>query len=180
MIGSISRRYAKAILAIGIEQKTFEGLGREMDRLGKAYLDNAELREALQNPVFPLSQRRKLMEELGRRLAVSRTVLHLSLTLLERGRIAYLPDIARKLRELVDEQAGRVRAKITSARPLDIGTEIRIKAALEKATGKTVVLEKQEDPSLIGGVRTQIGDTVYDGSVATQLANLRQQILTGT
>ena len=177
MIGSIARRYAKALLAIGIEQKTFEGLGREMERLAKAYSENAELREALGNPVFPLSQRRKLLEELGRRLAVSRTISHFALMLLERGRINYLPDITRKLRELVDEQAGRVRAKITSARPLDIGTEVRIKTALEKATGKTVVLEKREDPSLIGGVVTQLGDVVYDGSVVTQLSNLRQQIL---
>lgn len=177
MIGSLSRRYAKALMAIGIEARSYEGLGREVERLARAYGEHAELREALLNPIFPLAQRKKLLEEVCRRLAVSRTVLHLALMLLERGRIGFLPDIARKLRELVDAEAGRVRARITTVRPLDIGTEVRIKTALEKLTGRTVVLDKREDPSILGGIVTQVGDVVYDGSVVTRLANLRQQIL---
>lgn len=175
--GSVARRYAKALLEIGVVNKTYEGLGREIERLGLVYSTNSELRNALENPIFLLSQRRRLLEDLCRRLAVSRTVQHFALLLLDRGRIVYVPDIARQMRALVDAQAGRVRAKITSARPLDIAAEVRIKAALEKATGKTVVLEKGEDSSLIGGVVTRIGDTVYDGSVATQLKNIRQQLL---
>jgi F-type H+-transporting ATPase subunit delta len=51
-----------------------------------------------------------------------------------------------------------------------------IKAALEKSTGKKVVLTLQQDPSLIGGVVTKIGDRVFDGSVKTQL-NRIQDIL---
>lgn len=177
IVGSVARRYAKALLEIGIANKTYEGLGREVERLGQAYTGHADLKVALENPIFPLSQRRRLLEELCRRLAVSRTVQHFALLLLDRGRVAYLPDVARQMRALVDLQAGRVRAKITSARPMDIAAEVRIKAALEKATGKTVVLEKAEDPALIGGVVTRIGDTIYDGSVATQLQNIRQQLL---
>lgn len=179
IVGSIARRYAKALMAIGIETKTYEGLGRELERLASAYQSSPDLREALGNPIFPMSQRKRLLEELGRRLALSRTVAHFAQMLLDRARISYLPDIARQLRTLVDAQAGRVRARVTTARTLDIATEVRIKAALERATGKTVVLEKREDPALIGGVITQIGDVVYDGSVATQLANIRQQILAG-
>ena len=177
IVGSIARRYAKALLAIGIDAKTYEGLGRELDRLAQTYQKSPDLREALVNPVFPLSQRQRLLDELGRRLALSRTTQHFVQMLLNRGRIGYLPDVARELRALVDTQAGRVRAKVTSAQPLDIAAEVRIKAALERATGKTVILEKREDPALLGGVVTQIGDVVYDGSLATQLANLRQSLL---
>lgn len=177
IVGSIARRYAKALLAIGIETRTFEALGRELERLGKTYKDSAELREALTNPVFPLSQRQQLLDELGRRLSLSRTTQHFVQLLLTRGRIGYVPDIARELRVLVDAQANRVRATVTSARPLDIAAEVRIKASLERATGKTVILEKREDPALLGGVVTQIGDVVYDGSLITQLNNLRQSLL---
>ncbi len=89
--------------------------------------------------------------------------------LLDKGRIASLPDIARAHRTLVDEQAGRVRATVTSARPLDPLLETRLKTALEKLSGKKVIFEKREDPALLGGVVAQVGDIVYDGSVRTQL-----------
>jgi len=66
---------------------------------------------------------------------------------------------------------------VTSARPLDPALELRLKTALEKSSGKVVLLEKKEDPSIIGGLVTQLGDTVYDGSVRTQLAQLREELL---
>ena len=71
--------------------------------------------------------------------------------LLDKGRIGALPDIARAYHTLVDEHAGRVRATVTSARPLDPALEKRLKTALEKQSGKTVILEKREDPAILGG-----------------------------
>jgi len=84
---------------------------------------------------------------------------------------------ARAHRALVDEHAGRVRATVTSARPLDPMLETRLKTALERSSGKTVIFEKREDPSIMGGLVTQLGDTVYDGSVRTQLQQLREELL---
>ena len=75
------------------------------------------------------------------------------------------------------EHAGRVRAVVTSARPLDPMLETRLKTALEKSSGKIVILEKREDPAIMGGLVTQLGDTVYDGSVRTQLQQLREELL---
>ena len=86
-----------------------------------------------------------------------------------------LPQIARALRDLVDEKAGRVRARVTSAKPLPALMEGRIRAAIERTTGRSVVMEKREDPALIAGMVTQIGDVVYDGSLAAELAELRQR-----
>ena len=97
--------------------------------------------------------------------------------LLDKGRIVNLPDVARGYHTLVDEHANRVRATVTSARPLDPALEKRLKNALEQQSGKTVILEKKEDPSILGGVVTQLGDLVYDGSVRTQLAQMREQLL---
>jgi F-type H+-transporting ATPase subunit delta len=175
--GSLARRYAKALLEIGVKQSTYDALGRELDRLAETFTKSPELRTALENLVFPLEKRRQVLEELARKLALSKTVRNFVMLLLEKGRIAHLPDIARAHRALVDEHAGRVRATVISARPLDPALEARLKAALEKQSGKTVLLEKREDPSIIGGLVTQLGDLLYDGSVRTQLAQLREQLL---
>ncbi len=175
--GSIGRRYAKALLQIGIESRSFDALGRELDRAAETIAKSAELKTALENPIFPASKRQLVLEDVARRLALSLPTKNLLLLLLDKGRISALPDIARAHRELVDEQAGRARAIITSAVPLAADVEGRLKTALEKHTGKTVILEKKIDAALIGGVVAQVGDLVFDGSVRTKLARIRAELL---
>ena len=175
--GSIARRYAKALLEIGIQQQTYDALGKELDRAADTLRSSPELRNALENPVFSLEKRKLIMDELMRRLALSKTVRNFVMLLLDKGRIARLPDISRVYRGLVDEHAGRVRATVVSARPLDPMLETRLKTALEKQSGKVVIFEKREDPSILGGLITQLGDTLYDGSVRTQLQELREELL---
>lgn len=175
--GSVARRYARALLEIGMANHAADALGKELERVADLMKGSAELRAALENPVFALSKRKALVEELVRRLALSRTVRNFVLLLLERGRVGALPDIAREYRAFVDEAMGRVRVTVTSARPLDGATEIKLKTMLEKRTGKVVLLEKKEDAALLGGIVTQIGDMVYDGSVRTALATLKHELL---
>jgi len=177
IVGSIARRYAKALLAIGVAHKNWDALAKELDSIVDVFTGSRELQEALANPVFVMSKRRAIVEELTKRLALGKTMRNFLLLLVDRGRIGALPAIGREYRALADAQAGRVRVTVGSAKPLDPGVELRLKAVLEKRTGKTVVLEKHEDPGLLGGIVTQVGDLVFDGSVRTQLANLRQQLL---
>ena len=175
--GSLARRYDKALLEIGVATNTFDANGKELDRAADTLRASPELRVTLENPIFSLEKRKLIMDELMRRLALSKTVRNFIMLLLDKGRIASLPDIARAHRALVDEHAGRVRATVTSARPLDPLLETRLKTALEKSSGKTVIFEKREDPTIMGGLVTQLGDTVFDGSVRTQLQQLREELL---
>lgn len=175
--GSIARRYAKALLDLGVQSQTYDALGKELERIAGAVGGSHDLREALANPSFSLDKRRAVVEELVKRLALSKPMRNFTMLVLDKGRLTALPDISRAYRELVDQHAGRVRATVTSPKPLDAATADRIKRALEKQTGKQIVLEKKEDPSLIGGLVTQLGDTVYDGSVRTQLQRMRDQLL---
>ena len=175
--GSVARRYAKALLEIGVAGNNFDANGKELERIAAAFQTSPDLLRTLSNPVFPFAKRRLIIEELARRLALSKTLRNFVLLLLDKGRIASIIDIAREHKNLVDAQAGRVRAVLTSAKPVDAALETRIKTALEKSTGKVVLLEKKEDPALIGGMTTQVGDTVFDGSVRTRLQTLREELL---
>lgn len=171
--GSASRRYARAILGIGQAQGNLESLTAEVERLASAIEQSADLRTVLLNPAFSQTQRQEVLGSVCQRLALSKTSQNLAQLLLSRGRVANLPGIARSLRQMVDEVAGRVRVRLTSARPLDAAAETRIRSALGKATGKTVLIEKSVDESLLGGVVTQVGDVVYDGSLRGELTSLR-------
>lgn len=175
--GSIARRYAKAIFQIGVEMGTFELLGRELNELAALWKDSAELRQTLENPVFKLSQKRAVLQGLMPRLAPARQVQSLALLLLERGRIAILPAVARAYEEMSDEKLGRVRAVVKSAKPLDIASETEVRKALERRTGKKVLMTTVVDPSLIGGVVAQVAGLEIDGSVASRLAAIKQRLV---
>ncbi len=179
IVGSIARRYAKALLGIGTDNKQFERFGKELDSFAATLNGSKELQDVLANPSLPLSKRRAIVEGLIKKTRPSPTVQSFLLLLMNRGRISYLPAIAREYQTMADRHAGRVRARVSSAFKLDLATVTRLKKALEEKTSKKVILEQKVDPDLIGGVVAQIGSNVYDGSIRTTLSQMRQTLLEG-
>ncbi len=175
--GSVARRYAKAIFALGVDLGTFEILGRQLNELATLWKDSPELRQTLENPVFKLSQKRAVLQGLMPRLAPARHVQSLALLLLERGRIAMLPAVARAYEEMCDEKLLRVRARVCSAQPLDLASEAEIRKALERRTGKKVIMTTEVDKGLIGGVVAYVAGEVLDGSVVARLEGLKNRLL---
>ena len=177
LAGSISRRYARALFAIGVDKLNFEALGGELDALAALWNDATDIRQSLSNPIFKPSQKRAILQELLPRVAPTREVQSLALLLLERGRIAALPEIARAYQEMCDDKLGRARATVKSARPLDAATQAEVRRALEKRTGRSVIMTTEVDPSLLGGIVAQVAGLVLDGSLSARLGALRSKIL---
>ncbi len=175
--GSVARRYARALFGIGVDAGNFEALGREIGDLAGLWSASPELRQTIENPVFKPSEKRAVLEHLLPRVTPTPEVQRLVLLLLERRRIVLLPAIARAYRDLADAHTGRVRARVTSAEPLGPAALDRVRLSLEERTGKKVILETAVDADLIGGVVARVGDLVLDGSVRTQLDDLRSKLL---
>jgi F-type H+-transporting ATPase subunit delta len=175
--GSVARRYARALFDLGEARGTFEALGGELAQLAAVYEGSPDLRQALENPVFQLAQRRRVLESLLPRLAPSGDVQKFALLLLERRRLRLLPRIAQSYTDLVDAKLGRLRATVLSAKPLDPGTLGGVQRALEKRTGKKIVTTTAVDPALLGGVVARVGDLVFDGSLKSRLDGLRARVL---
>ena len=177
--GSIARRYAKALFGLGVSegQGAFERFGQELDDLARAYDGSSDLRLALENPVIKPSEKQAILRGILPRITPSAPVQRFAQLLLARGRITLLRSIARAYRQLSDARAGQVRATITAAAPLSPGDLDRVRRALEKRTGQKVIIETAVDPDLIGGIVARVGDLVLDGSVRTQLDELRRRLL---
>jgi F-type H+-transporting ATPase subunit delta len=175
--GSVSRRYARALFSMGVDRGTFEQLGKELDAFSDLWTGSAELRQALENPVFKASEKRAVLQGLLPRVAPSTDVQKFIVLLLDRRRLHGVGAIARAYREMADAHTGRVRAHVTSAQPLGAAELERVRQSLAKRTGKQVILEASVDPALIGGLVARVGDLVLDGSVRTQLGTLRDKLL---
>jgi F-type H+-transporting ATPase subunit delta len=175
--GSIARRYAKALFEIGVAEGNFERLGKELDDLATAYASSADLRIALENPVVKVSEKQALLRAILPRVAPSPTVQRFARLLLARGRIGIVRAAARAYRELADQRTGQVRASVTSAAHLESAELDRVRRALEARTGRKVIIAASVDPTLIGGLVARVGDLVLDGSVRTQLEEMRRRLL---
>jgi F-type H+-transporting ATPase subunit delta len=177
IVGSIGRRYAKALFDIGEEKGNLLGLLREVQRMAEIWDESEEFRTVLTNPLIDGEAKRQIWSDVVTRLGVSQVGKNFFNLLFDKGRFASLPGIARELGVLADQKENRLRAEVSSAVPIPDDVVVRLKAALQRRTGKVVVITKREDPSLIGGVVTRVGDLMYDGSLKTQFSMMKEAML---
>lgn len=170
--GSLSRRYAKALMAIGLEDGSYQRIGQDVASMANAIQASGELSSLLTNPVFPRDEREKIVLAILQRIGASKTVINFSKLLLDRERLNIVPDISRELDVMIDEKSGQITAEVTSAVPLNSMQQNELKTTLETLSGKKVLLSTKEDPALLGGLIAKVGDLVYDGSIRTQLQEL--------
>jgi F-type H+-transporting ATPase subunit delta len=174
--GSLARRYAKAVFEIGVAQGGLDKLGADIRTLAAAMKESPELAMTLASPAIRRGDRRKVIDGLLQRIGVVSHTRNLVYLLLDGERLSTLPAISRELDAMIEAKAGRISAEIVSAKPLDPSQLSQITAALEKQSGKKVTVSRREDPELLGGVVAKLGDTVYDGSLRTQLRTLRDEL----
>ncbi|MFO7839528.1 MAG: ATP synthase F1 subunit delta [Desulfosalsimonadaceae bacterium] len=176
---AIARRYAKALMLIAKEDGQAETYREELQGFLDLFDQEDQLEPMLTNPLYSAESRWKVLEAVLQTVEIS-SVMRSFLTLLfNKGRIPYLRQIATYFNQLADELRGIVRADLISATELSSEKVEAIRGALSKMTGKDVVLDTDQDPSIIGGVVTKIGDIVLDGSVKTQLENMRESLKRG-
>jgi F-type H+-transporting ATPase subunit delta len=176
IVGSIARRYAKALFDLAVEADKVEAWAESLVALQKAVEDSPELHALLASPVYTREQRQGLALQLAAALGLEPAPTSLLGLLAERNRLGYLGGIADVFGRLADEKLGRVRARVTSAVPLAEGEVEALSARLAAAARAQVMVERVVDPALLGGVVAQVGSFVYDGSLRSQLEDLRKNL----
>jgi F-type H+-transporting ATPase subunit delta len=170
-------RYAKALLDVAIKESQPEQAEQELSAFVELLARHPDLEKTLMNPVIRVTGKRGVTQDLVTRLQLSRPVGKLLLLLADRDRLTLLPDLLAVYRERLMEHQHVVRAEVTTAVPLQPDRAAQLEQRLADVTGRRVMMTTKVDPSILGGVITRIGSTVYDGSVATQLARIRERLV---
>jgi F-type H+-transporting ATPase subunit delta len=176
--GSLARRYARALVSLGQDDGNVERLVADLDTFDAVLdLSDGELRKVLCNPGLTSVERKSIIEEVLERLALSTHTANFLRLLVDKNRLAAFDAIRTATHDMADELAGRVRATVTTATPLDKSMAATVQSALEETTGKTVIIAFAVDSSLIGGMVAQVGDISYDASIRARLESLQQALI---
>ncbi len=172
--------YAEALLGAAEGAGLAESVLAELDSLIADVLDRfPEFEQVLASALVSHEEKMGVLDRtLGGR--VSPLVLDFLKVVSRHGRLDCLRAIHRQARALYERMQGQVRVRVATATPLGDGLAGRIAGSLRRLLDGEPILEQVVDPGLIGGVVVRVGDTVYDGSVATQLKNVRQRMIQRT
>lgn len=172
----MARRYATALADVIIANGEEAEVREELAAWERMILNNAALLEAFINPTVAYEQKGSVLSELISRTKVRATTSNFLRVLLKNQRLAELPQVNAKLRQILEERAGIVSAQIVSARPVADPIRVALEKKLEEITGKKVRLSFETDELLLGGLVTRIGSTIYDASVRNQLQRLGEEL----
>ena len=164
--------YADALLTVARAEGRLDDVEDELFRFARSLEASDGLRATLTDELIPPARRQAVVEDLLGGKASPTTVQLLSFVV-GSGRASELPDI---VAALVDRAAGlksRALAEVRSAVPLADDQKVRLAAALANATGKQIELKVVIDPTVLGGLVAQVGDTVIDGSIRARLDQIK-------
>jgi F-type H+-transporting ATPase subunit delta len=177
--GAAAGRYARALFdVVRTEGGNLEQVEADLRQFVDLFAQHPTLASTLGNPAIPAAKKQAVARALIERAGPISPVLSKTILMLaDRDRLMLLPGILRLYRERLMDHQHVIRGEVTTAIAMPLEKLRSLEHGLQQATGRKVILEAKVDPSIIGGVVTRLGSTVYDGSVTTQLQKLKQSLV---
>jgi F-type H+-transporting ATPase subunit delta len=176
-IQTVARRYASALADVVTQRGEARQVQEELSSWEMMMTSNPMLMEVFSNPTIPYEQKRKVLSSLIERVRLRPITSNFLQLLLKNQRLTELPEVNRRFSHVLDERSGVVSAEVTTARPVPEEQQEALRSKLSAMTDKQVRLSFTTDEDLIGGIVTRIGSTIYDGSVRTQLQQVKERMM---
>ena len=168
--------YAQAFLGAAESAGRTDALVDELNGVAELLGEHPQLQAVLASALIAPEEKSQVLDRVfgGQ---VTGLVLDFLKVVARHGRLEIVQHVASEVQKMFDELRGRVRVELQTAVPLAEGQAASLEASLRRILGGEPQVEPVVDPALIGGVVLRVGDTVYDGSVARQLAQVREQMI---
>mgnify|MGYP001259481130 CR=1 FL=1 len=171
---SLAGRYASALFDLASEKGCVSAVETDLDNLGAALAESAELSALIRNPEISRGDLGKAMAALGDLLELSDLSRNFLGVLAQNRRLAELPAVIRAFAAIAAAQRGEVTAEVASAHPLSDEQVSLLQEKLKIREGRNVKIKTSVDPGLLGGLVVTIGSRRIDGSIRTRLNSLAQ------
>ncbi|MBI4455467.1 MAG: ATP synthase F1 subunit delta [Acidobacteria bacterium] len=176
MSSAVARKYGRALAEVALEKGRQEEVRADLAGFGILYQENKELQNVLQNPVIPFSSKRNIITQIAMMGPLGSEVRNFLYLLLQNNRIQLLSEIQLAFQDILNEKLGILRGQVYSSVILAEEQRTALETRLESKTSRKVQLAYYQDPSLIGGVKIQVGSVIYDATVQKQLEEIQRRI----
>lgn len=173
MVFGVAERYATALFELASETGELETVEADIARFETLRHESADLRRLMKSLVFSNEDQLRAISAVVEAAGLGVTISNFVKLVAINNRLPNLPDMFRRFRQLLADRRGEVTAGIVSAIPLSDGQLADIKGALADISGKSVHVELDVDPSLIGGLVVKLGSRMIDTSLKTKLDALK-------
>lgn len=171
-----AKRYALALFELAQQHNQLASVEEDLREVQVVFNENRELQVLLSTPKLSLDRKKEIIRELFGK--ANPLVVNTLQVLIDRKRVNEIVEVGNEFATLANEAQGIEDAKVYSTRPLTDDERSSISSAFAQKVGKqSLRIENVIDPSLIGGIRLQIGNRIFDSSVSTKLERLQKQLI---
>jgi F-type H+-transporting ATPase subunit delta len=175
----MARRYAEALADVAIARNQVEQIDGELRVFAEMMKSSRELHDTFASPIVPQRDKLQVLEALLARTTTGKMTANLLRTMLSHYRLHHVAEVYQQFEREMNKRRGLIIAEVTTASEVGESEQAKLGRTLEQMTGKRVEFKFKTDASLIGGVVTRIGSVVYDGSVRTQLLDIKERLKQG-
>jgi F-type H+-transporting ATPase subunit delta len=173
----VAERYALALFTLAQEQNVADAVADALRNFGDMIAQSADLKRLVVSPVFSAEEQLKAVSAILNQYGFGGVTANFIKLVASKRRLFVLPDMIRAFLALNDKAKGVTRADITVAAPLSSGHLATLEEALRQVSGgKTVKVNVNVDPSIIGGIVVKLGSRMVDASLKTKLNSLRTRM----
>ena len=176
MFSVVLLKFSQALADAAVELNQEDQVLEELSSFSALLGSHKELMETLTHPAIPFSAKRNIVQELAKEIPLTQTVANFILVLIERARLLQCQEVLEAYASVLDDLHGIVRADVFACEKVNKAVDQRLQKAVSTLTGKKGKITYHLDESLIGGLKLQIGSTIYDGSIGTQLEEFRRRL----
>jgi F-type H+-transporting ATPase subunit delta len=169
-------RYARSLADVALEEKQETAVTADLTTYREIFLAVPDMLSALDSPAVPREVKSNLLSAMLLQYPVMQIAENFLRLLVDHHRIRYFEEIYLAYVRSVNERMGVVAARVTAAHDLSKEQRSQLHASLSDAIGKTVTLDVRTDAGLLGGLIVQVGSTVYDGSIRSQLDEMKRRL----
>ena len=170
-ISRYAHAFVDAVLDVGGEEVIDTSVAT-LRAFVEVWLESAQLRKALSSPAVHASERRAVIAHISERMGISEQTRNLLFILSERYLLSNYPAIVEAIEVFCEERRGIRRAHITSSRQLEAGERETLRFKIEAHENSKIKMTYALEPTMLGGIRMQVGSTVWDGTVRKRLDDL--------
>lgn len=171
-----AQRYAQALFELAQKNGQTGQIQADLLELKKVFQTNKELGQLLDSPRLKTAKKKELLADLFK--GANQLILNTLFVMLDKKRIDEVVNLVDEFTAYSNDAAGIAETKVYSTRLLTADESQAISTAFAQKIGKQALrIENIIDPSLLGGIRLQIGNIIYDSSVSAKLERLKRDLI---